>query len=693
MDSSALAEKANRQGVSHCLAGRFHEGVAAFREAVRLSPDSFQYHLNLGNALNEAGLWKEAEAALLKARALAPDEADIHRALVKAAIGLGQADALARHYKRAAEVKPGDAMAQRNAGIVLLQLGLVADAVAVAQGAADAAPADVESKLLLAECFSAAGRPAEAERVLMELLKLQPRHIQAGLKLGVIRSALGHYEAAAGTLESVLRLSPDNAEAMQGLAFARLTMGQVTDAILLLRRLIRLQPRRAAAHQALGWALTARGSLEDAADSYRAAMALAPDDRQLSSNLAYTLSLIPSSTRSQIWDAHRQWGRRFGGAAAARHRNGKEPERRLKIGYVSPDFREHSIAYFLEPLLKAHDRSAFEIFCYADGVQFDATTERLKSLAGHWRFIGNHGDDAVMAGIASDGIDILVDLAGHTANNRLGLFAKKPAPVQFTWLGYPETTGLSAIDGKITDDFVSPPGEAEGYASEALVRLAQGFHCYQPPPACPEVAPAPCLEAGHVTFGSFADLPKVNPETVHAWAAAMRAVSGSRMLVKCRQFADESVRDKYLAMFRAAGIAPERLTFMGRSATTAEHLGLYRLMDICLDTFPYSGTTTICEALWMGVPVVTMIGDRPASRVGGSVLRQAGLGAFVADSADSFAAIASSLAGDKGKLAELRAGMRRRLDHSSLRDAEGFARAMEAAYRAGWRTWCLKAKA
>ena len=547
--TSVTGADANRRGVAHCQAGDIAQGVERFREAVRAAPEILEYWLNLGRALNQLALWQEAEKVLTEAHALSPSETSVHTAIARTYLGLRKPDELLARYRSALAEMPDDTILKRNAAAVFLQLGRAQEAVTPARAAFAAMPKDEEAGLILASCLAAVGRLEESEQVLMAVLAVAPLNAQAGFQLGIVRSRRGNYEAAASTFEMVVRIAPEHVDAIHRLAGMRLNMGQVSEAIALLNRLLALRPNWIEARRDFATALAQRGSIKEAAERYRSDLALTPDNKETLSEFAFILSLLPSATRGEIFEAHAEWGRRHGAFSPPEYFNAREPEKRLKVGYISPDFREHSVSYFIEPLLDAHDRGAFEIFCYAAGSQFDSATERLKGAGDHWRSLDKCSDDEAFALIRHDGIDILVDLAGHTASNRLTLFGRAPAPVQLTWLGYPETTGVPAIAYKITDAVVSPPEDAGLYATETLLRLPKGFHCYRPPSDCPDVAPLPCLRAGHVTFGSFSGPHKMNPELIGTWAAVMRAVPNSRMLLKCRQFADEPERDRYTAMF------------------------------------------------------------------------------------------------------------------------------------------------
>ena len=396
------------------------------------------------------------------------------------------------------------------------------------------------------------------------------------------------------------------------------------------------------------------------------------------------------STADYLLAAHREWDERYGRQAPrpTAYANVRDVGRRLKIGYLSPDFRQHSVAYFIEPLLKAHDRQAVEVFCYAEVMRPDTVTAHLQGLADHWLMTVGLSDDELAERIGTDGIDILVDLAGHTANNRLRVFARKPAPVQVTWLGYPNTTGLEAIDYRLVDAMTDPAGEADAWASETLVRLEGGFHCYSGLKGAPEPGVPPCLSAGTVTFGSFNNPAKVSAATFDAWAKLLCRLPQARLLLKGKPFADAGTRALFLARLGKRGVAAERVELMAWLPDAAAHLAVYHRVDIALDPFPYNGTTTTCEALWMGVPVVTLRGDRHAGRVGASLLSQIGLPDLIANSVEEYVEIAVALASDPARLMDLRRSLRARIAASPLCDGRAFARKIEAAFRTMWQHWC-----
>jgi predicted O-linked N-acetylglucosamine transferase (SPINDLY family) len=398
------------------------------------------------------------------------------------------------------------------------------------------------------------------------------------------------------------------------------------------------------------------------------------------SNRVLSLHYRDDISAATLAREHLRLGRLYEAAHPPRdHRHiDRSLDRPLRIGYVSADFWTHSVMFFLEPILANHDRAQFEIFCYSNGVRADATTARLQSYPLHWRTIAGLPDHHVDDLIARDRIDILVDLTGHTAGSRLAVFAQKPAPIQVSYLGYPSTTGLTRIDYRLSDAVADPPG-AESLHSERLMRLETAW-CYRPYPAAPPVSPPPALRNCHITFGCFNNLQKLTAQVAGQWAKLMAALPTSRLLVKSAGLAES--QSHHLKLLCDSGIPPERIDLLPRTRTIEEHLGTYGSVDIALDTFPYNGTTTTCEALWMGVPVLTIAGDTHHSRVGASLLTTVGLIDWICSVSD-FATKAAAAA-DLPTLAQLRQTLRARLNQSPLLDGVRFTRELETAYRKMW---------
>jgi protein O-GlcNAc transferase len=535
-----------------------------------------------------------------------------------------------------------------------------------------------------------AGRLVEAEAHYRHALAAQPAHPDALHLLGLIAQQVRRYDLAVQLIRQATERNPHPAY-FSNLGAALNDQGKREEAIAAYRQAISTKSDFAEAYSNLGNSLNEQGKVDEAITAYRQAISIRPDFTQAHSNLLFCLNEYDKLPNDQLFAAHQEWGRRYGRQAArpSTYADVCNAERRLKIGYVSPDFRLHSVAYFVEPLLRNHDRQAVKVFCYAEVMQPDEMTAHLQGFADHWLSTVGLSDDELAERIRMDGIDILVDLAGHTAKNRLLVFARKPAPVQVTWLGYPNTTGLEAIDYRLVDAVTDPPGQANSWTSETLVRLNGGFLCYSRPTGTLETAAPPCLENGTVTFGSFRQPgAKLTPPTLHAWRTLLARQPNARLLLKGKSFSDAPTQAFFLARLTECGVKTERVELMAPLPDATAHQALYNRVDIALDPFPNNGTTTTCEALWMGVPVVTLRGNRHAARVGASLLTQVGLTDLIANSVEEYVEIAIALAGDPGRLAEMRRSLRPRLAASPLCDGPAFARKIEAAFREMWRQRC-----
>ena len=466
--------------------------------------------------------------------------------------------------------------------------------------------------------------------------------------------------------------------------------GQCDGAVVACRRAIALKPDYGEAHTNLGNALKERGQLAEALGCYRRAVLLKPGDSFLHSNLLYTELFNPDSDPLALRAQAEHWERLHVLPLAKPGQSFAhmpEPGRRVKVGYVSPDFCRHVISHFLTPLLEAHDHAQFEIYCYASVKRPDAVTERMKRTADVWRDVLGLPDGALADRIREDGIDILVDLTQHMSDNRMPVFARKPAPIQVAWLGYPGTTGLRSIDYRFTDACMEPEGSTWSESVETPVRLPDSWFCFDPIDEYPEPGPLPAIRAGHVTFGSLNNFCKVNAAVLQLWAEVMRNVEGSRLLLQCPPGETEA---KMREWFEGQGIAAHRLELVPRTPSRAEFLQRFDRIDIALETFPYNGGTTTCEALWMGVPAPTFPGRATVSRIGLSILSAAGLPQMIADGRDDYIRLVTSLAGDLPRLSAWRSTLRGRMKASAFMDAPRFARNVEHAYRQMWRTWCAK---
>jgi len=586
-----------------------------------------------------------------------------------------------------------------------------------------AARAALQQAFAAAVAHHQAGQLAEAEQLYRQILDSDPRHVQALQQLALIAMNHGYLDEAEGLLRSALAAAPRNAELHNSLGVLCQGTGRLEEAAECFRTAIRRQPgyaeamgnlaavlgsglrrlsegvewaRRAAAIKPvqplldnLGNMLARLGLPDQAAETFRASVRSNPRAWRTWSSLLFTLHNLPDIAPEELFALHVQVGKGIseGLSAEREHRNSRDPDRRLRVGYVSADFRMSSVSHFALPILQGHDHKAVEVFCYSDAGEPDAVTERFRSAADAWRSIRGMQDEAVAALVGEDGIDILVDLAGHTGN-RLAVFARRPAPVQVTYLGYPDTTGLPAMDYRLTDSLADPPGEAKARATETLVLLDPCAWCYAPLGDTPAVA-AP--RSGPITFGSFNDLTKLSAPALEAWAQILRATPAARLLLKAPGLREPAARERLTRFFQARGIEPARLELHGFLPEARAHLALYGEMDLALDPFPYGGTTTTCDALWMGAPVVSLAGRIHAGRVGSSLLHAVGLGELVASDVEHYIRLAVALAADRDRLAQLRAGLRGRMQRSPLMDAAGFCRRLEAAYREMWHGWCSRA--
>jgi predicted O-linked N-acetylglucosamine transferase (SPINDLY family) len=571
----------------------------------------------------------------------------------------------------------------------------------------------------LRAAYDAAARrdPAEAERLYREILKYDPKDADALYFLGIIANADGRELEASELLVKALESRPKDTDALQSLGISYYHQRRLAEAAATLRAGLALQPEHASLRSNLAGVLIElgageearaemelllasnfesaqlicnlghlyrdQGRIDEALAHFRRALALDPTNAEVFTNLLLTLNYSPQYDAATIFREHLGYGSRFVKPYLEPEPDREWP-RRLRVGYVSPDFRNHVVAVFMEPILQRRDRSRFEVFCYYNHRWEDRVTERFRELSDHWIHCVHMKDEELVQRIRADRIDILVDLTGHTGDNRLPVFSSKPAPVQVSYLGYPNTTGLSAMDYRITDARADPPGEAERYSVEKLVRPWPTYFCFQPPANCPDVAAPPSGKDGPITFGCFNNLPKVSDPFLDAAAQVLQAVPGSRLLLKSRPLGIGHVAERLRQRFVRAGIDPARVELRGWEETAQHHLAMYNAVDIALDSFPYNGATTTCEALWMGVPVVTVACDRHAGRMGSSILSAVGLADLVATDVAGYVRISASLAADRARLAELRAGLRKRVVDSPLRDEAGFVHALEEAYIRIW---------
>ncbi len=506
----------------------------------------------------------------------------------------------------------------------------------------------VEVFMHLARFLMELGLPDEAQKYLLQAIHISPDHADSYLYLGNLFARYWRVSEAREQFQRVITLQPDNANAYNNLSGIAVQEGNIAEAISLLSTALKLQPK----------------------------FTIAAD------NLLFDLNYSDSHSPEQVRELHFSLADIYSPPELKPAIQHRLPSEKIRVGYVSGDFRSHSVAFFLEPVLTHHNREQFDIFCYDMVTVPDETTHRMMNLGWTWRPIYGLSDREVVDQIKADGIDILVDLSGHSLGNRLGVFALSPAPSQVTWLGYPNTTGLKQINFRLTDELADPTGMTDHLYSETLVRLPRCFLCYSPPASAPKLAPLP---EGPLTFCCFNNHPKISPTTLHLWASVLHALPESKLLLKNGALGNPYIRNLLLDRFAVLGIDRSRLIIEKFSINREEHLQRYSSCHIALDTYPYNGTTTTCEALWMGVPVISLAGTTHAARVGASILKNSDLPELVAQTADQFVEIAVALANSPKRIQVYRNSLRERLLHAPITDASSFTADLEQAY-----SWMLE---
>lgn len=641
--------------------------------------------------LFNAGRYIELETRARLLTSTHPDVGFVWKILGTALLAQGKDGVQA--LQKAIALLPGDVESHSNLGNALKARGLVAQAVTSYQQAVALKPDFVAGHFNLGIALNELGRSLEAIQSYRRALQLQPNLPDAHFNLGIALKDAGQADEAVASYRKALQLQPGHVGALCNMGIVLKDMGQYDQAVANFRLALTLQPNLADAHNNLGNLLKDLGQLDEAVACFRKALAARPDFAEAHSNLIFTLNYVPGQDAHVLLDE----ARRFGDSVAQRARpfttwaNTREPDRPLRIGLVSGDLGNHPVGYFVEGVLAALTAQAAQrlsIFVYAARTSNDALADRIKASCMGWCPAMGMPDAQLAEQIRSDGIDILIDLSGHTGYNRLPMFAWKPAPVQVSWLGYFATTGVAAIDYLIADPYTLPASE-DAHFTEKIWRLPETRLCFTPPDADVAVSPLPAMANGHITFGCFNNLTKMNDGVVALWSKVLHAVPGSRLRLKAKQLDEASVCGGVLERFATHGIDAGRLALEGRTRR-ADYLASYGQVDIGLDPFPFTGGTTSAESLWMGVPVLTLAGDRLVSRQGVGLMMNAGLPDWVASGADDYVARAVAHAADLPRLAALRSGLRQQVQASPIFDAQRFAPLFEAALRGMWSAWCAQ---
>jgi protein O-GlcNAc transferase len=648
------ADALNNLGVALKDLGRLDEAVASYQRAIAVEPNHPSAHYSLGNALRALEMLDEAISSYLKALTISPDSAKTHHALGITLKKLEKPEEAVAYYHKAIAIEPKYALAHLHLGIALADLGKLDEAISSYQMA----------------------------------VNIKPDLATAHNNLGAAFLELGHANEAISSFRKAIVINPDQAEAHNNLGVIFAKLGRLDEAVASYRQAIAIKSDYAEAHNNLSNALKDIGNLEEAVASCRQAVAIKPDFVSAHSNLLLTAHYCLGHTAKTLHELHCQWDKVHGQKFRATwpvHQNSPHPERRLRVGFLSPNLGQHPVGYFAVGLFENLSKNDVETFVYSDRPS-DILTERIKAATDKWHQTRDVSDAVLSDMILADEIDILFDLAGHTADNRLLVFARKPAPLQVSWAGYVGTTGLSSIDYYLSD-WASTPEQDEPHYSEKVIRMPDGWLCYTPPDYAPDIGPLPFKRNERITFCSFNNPTKINQEVISIWSEILAAIPNSQLLLKYGGVDSDVTKMRLIESFEKAGTDPSRLILEGK-APHSEFLARYDDVDIALDPFPYSGGLTTFEALWMGIPVITVPGETFASRHSLSHLSVIGLHELVARDRSDYVKIAVDLANNPEKLSTMRSDLRFRMANSPLLDSKMFAANFVAVLREIWRDWC-----
>ncbi|HKQ29728.1 MAG TPA: tetratricopeptide repeat protein [Burkholderiales bacterium] len=629
-------------GTTRGMLGEHEEAIQACRQATVLQPDYPEAWCNLGASQLDLRRFDDAIASLSEAVRLRPNYVGALYNLGNSFREAGRSQDAIEYYRKT--------LGLQQSAFIHINLGSVCERTGKLHDAADS---------------------------YRNALTLEANNAEAHNNLGNVLALIGEDSDAREHYERALVLNPNYAEAHNNFGVYLSKRHRIGDAVKHYRRALEIRIDFADAWNNLANAEMVRGAVVPALDAYREAIRLKPDDAFFASNYSFALN-YSTATAQEIFQAHVAWAEKFARSPSSPTKRAARKKSPIRVGYVSPDFRAHPVARFVAPVLANHDASTVEVFCYANVARPDSTTALLRSMVPNWRSIHGMSDDEVAQIIGNDQIDLLIDLAGHGEANRLGVFALRAAPVQASWLGYPNTTGVPAIDYYLTDEFLDPEKNPSTHFTERLIRLPH-VCCYEPPVDATEVAPSPCRHNGYVTFGSFQNLAKVGDDPIRLWSRILRETSQSRLMMQAHGFSDTETRERFRERFGAHGVSPARLEFLGPTGFN-EHLRLHEKVDIVLDTFPWNGHTTTCNTLWMGVPVIALRGDTHAARMAADTLRCVGLHELIADSPEHYVELAVKLAQAPTTLTRLRTEIREKMRRSDLCNGPLFTRQLEQAY-------------
>lgn len=643
------------QALHYHQVGNRKAAKASYVEVLKLDPDNAEALHLLGCVYDDIGNTGQAIKLLARAVKANPKAHAYFYNLANMLLRQGDYKEAIRHYREAIRLKPDYALAYNNLGRVLAQMGQRNEAKA---------------------CFACA-------------IQCKPGYADPHHNLGIELKGEGDLDGAVVAFLAAIEINPNFADAFCNLGSTYLLMQRVTEAAVAYRKAVDIQPGNSRHHTNVGGVMLKLGRHQDAIAAFNVALRLDPSDAFTRSALILATSYI-SSNAAELYALSAHWDHVHGvplRGAINRHGNAPDPDRRLRVGYVSADFRNHAAVFWIEPLLAVLHHGDFEVVCYNNNARVDFVTERIKPLADAWIECATLSDEALAERIRRDGIDILVDLSSHTEGHRLLVFARQPAPVQVSWFGFPVSTGLKTMQYRLTDAVMDPPNQRENFYSEKLIRLNRFYAAFRPDPATPGVGDSPFVQNGFVTFASFNTFAKITPSMLDLWATILVGTPHSRLLLQAAGVESLELTEMVRSAFTVRGVEPHRLTLRGWTSIE-DYLRLGQEADIALDPYPFNGGVTTCHALWMGLPVITLSGQSAASRVGASILGRMGLAECVANDPDTYRDNAVRLAQDGSKLSALRASLRTRMETAGLLDGAGLASEVDGAFRAMWRTWC-----
>ena len=654
--------------------GKRNEALVSLKKDNKHKKDLPVAYLELGNISLEMGDCHAALRNYKKAELLAAGSYQVHTGMAFAFRCAGETDKAVSAAKKSLSVND----AQPDLLVLIAKIydeeGKKEQALHFYLSAADKGYAGTDIYVNIARMYTALDNKKEAISYYSKALEYDENYVEALVNLSLLYESTKKLDLALNLIERAYALDSENIKIMFNFATILSSVGQFCRAESIYRRILEIDPDCHEAALNLGNLCLLSGKNDEATSLYRSACISKKCFFNACSNYLLSLNYTDDRTNEYIFEEHKVWGGRI--EAEVRDErinvvNRKQDGDRIKVGYISPDLRNHSVAYFFESILENTNSEIIHTYCYSDVKDKDEVTLRFEKLAETWVDSANMRDDELAKQIAHDEIDVLVDLCGHAAGNRLPVFAMRPAPVQVSYLGYPNTTGLESMDYRIVDG-ITDPVNYDGMLTEERIYINPSFLVYSPSKDAPSVSVLPALTNGYITFGSFNNLAKVTSGVIDVWANIIRSVPNARLMIKARQYADPELRKVHLERFSDCGIGVDRIELVSYSPTTEEHLSMYRHVDIALDTFPYNGTTTTFEALWMGVPVVSLCGYAHASRVGASVLTNIEMPELIADTEDQYITAAIRLSSDLGKLASIRSTLRQRMSNSALMDGKAF---------------------